>query len=256
MNENIYAVIIDDEETFLNYLELLIKTEYPNIVIMGTAKTVKSAIELIDTKKPQLVFLDVNMPDGMGFDVLEQVQHKSFEVIFTTSYTKYAIRAFEVSALHYLVKPIESDKLNDAIKRYFDKNDKNNLGLQLQILKESILETPRKILLPCNDGMKLFNISDIIYCEADSSYAHVCFVDSTKEMISRPLNTLENILLDMDFVRIHHKYLVNLKYVTKFKTQKNHEIILQNGLLLPISKIHQKEFKEKLNKYAKFPHYR
>jgi two-component system LytT family response regulator len=255
MNENIYAVIIDDEDSFLSYFELLLKTEYPDIVVMGTAKNVKSAIEIINSKKPQLVFLDVNMPDGMGFDVLDQVTHKNFEVIFTTSYTMYAIRAFEVAALHYLVKPITSEKLQEAIKRYSSKNENSNFKMQMQVFRESILETPQKLLLPCLDGMKLFNISDIIYCEAEGSYAHIYFVNNTKEMVSRPLTAFENILSELDFARIHHKYLVNMKYITKVKSQKTPIVHVQSGQALPVSKMHHKEFKEKLAKYAKFPHY-
>ncbi|MBW3020947.1 LytTR family DNA-binding domain-containing protein [Candidatus Woesearchaeota archaeon] len=251
MSEAIYTVIIDDELSFLSSFELLVKTNFPEIVIIGTATKVKTGIELIEKLKPQLVFLDINLPDGMGFDILEGISDRNFEVIFTTSYTKYAVQAFEFSALHYLLKPIKLEKLKESVKRYKEKKGNNNLDVQLKILKESLLQSPQKILLPSMSGNKIINIADILYCEAANAYSYIHLTDNQKEMVSRPLKILAESFEEMDFLRIHAKYLVNTKYIIKYKTGKNPELQMINGTELPISQQKLNEVKDTLSKCIK-----
>jgi two-component system LytT family response regulator len=134
-SNNVKAVIIDDEENFTSSLEILIKKNFPNIIISGTATNVKDGVALINKTMPNLVFLDIHLPDGNGFDLLETTKFNSYEVIFTTSFSEYAVRAFEVSAVHYLLKPIELPKLKEAINRFNSKIDNDKFDEKLRILK-------------------------------------------------------------------------------------------------------------------------
>ena len=136
MNEIIKAVIIDDEENFSSALEILIKKQFQNIIILGKASNIIDGIHLINKSMPDLVFLDINFPEGNGFEIIESTKFTKYEVIFTTSFSEYAVRAFEVSALHYILKPIDLSKLKEAIERYNNKAEKVHVDEKLKILKE------------------------------------------------------------------------------------------------------------------------
>jgi two-component system LytT family response regulator len=251
ISNNVKAVIIDDEENFTSSLEILIKKNFSNIIIAGTATNVKDGVALINKTMPNLVFLDIHLPDGIGFDLLETTKFNSYEVIFTTSFSEYAVRAFEVSAVHYLLKPIELAKLKEAINRFNSKIDNDKFDEKLRILKESLLDRPMKILLPTSDGHNIYNISEIVRCEADSSYSSVYFNNGEKILISRPLQHLHRILAELDFVRIHSKHLVNLKYVKKYVSGRNAHLLLTDKTELQISQHQKSEFEDKLKKYVK-----
>jgi len=135
------------------------------------------------------VFLDINLPDGLGFDILDRCSFKDFEVIFTTSFNEYAVRAFEVSALHYLLKPIDELQLKDALMRFDDKNLKDLFEEKLDILKSSMHENPQKIVLHDRGEYKIFNIADIVRCEADKEYVYVYFNDGLMLHLSKTLKT-------------------------------------------------------------------
>ncbi|MCX7735978.1 MAG: LytTR family DNA-binding domain-containing protein [Candidatus Kapabacteria bacterium] len=251
MSETIKAVIIDDEENFSSALEIQIRKQFQNISILGKATTIKEGIKLINNIKPDLVFLDINFPEGNGFEILESAKYTRFEVIFTSSYSEYAVRAFEVSAIHYLLKPIDPVKLKEAINRFTLKIDNNKFDEKLRILKESLQDKPQKILLPTSDGQNIFNISEIVRCEADSSYSTVFFNNGSKLMIAKPLQHLHKILVELDFVRIHSKHLVNLKYVKKYVSGRSPHLILTDGTDLQISQHQKSDFVDKLKRYVK-----
>ncbi len=251
MNDKIDAIIIDDEENFTASLEILIRKHFPKINVVGEANTVKSGVSAINKYLPKLVFLDINLPDGSGFDILEKTPDKSFEIIFTTAYNEFALRAFEVSALHYLMKPITVENLRDAIQRYERVHEKDFFDEKLQILKQSLMYRPEKILLPTDKGMGVFNIADIVRCEAESNYSRVFFNDKSYIQLSKPLQYLDKILNDLDFVRIHGSHLVNLRYVKKYIGGKTPYVQLFDLKELPISQSQKTSFLEDLKRYAK-----
>ncbi len=251
MSEQIKAVIIDDEENFSSALEIQIRKQFPNLIVVGTAKTIKEGIQLINRTMPDLVFLDINFPEGNGFEIIESTKFTRYEVIFTTSFSEYAVRAFEVSAIHYLLKPIDQVKLKEAINRFNLKTDNDKFDEKLRILKESLQDRPQKILLPTSDGQNIFNISEIIRCEADSSYSTVFFNNGNKLLIAKPLQHLHKILVELDFARIHSKHLVNLKYVKKYVAGRIPHLILTDGTDLQISQHQKSDFADKLKKYVK-----
>lgn len=250
MNELINAVIIDDEDTFSSALEIILSKNFLNIKILGSANSVAAGITLINETKPNLVFLDINMPDGTGFDLLDQAGNKDFETIFTTSFSEFAFRAFEFSALHYLMKPITLDNLKNAMERYAKLHSKDRFDEKLRILKESLLDKPQKILLPSSDGQYVVNISDIVRCEAAANYANVYFIDKKHQLISRPLQNLDRILNDLNFVRIHSKHLVNLRFVKKYVGGRTPYVILTDLSEIPISQSQKSDFANRLKHFA------
>jgi two-component system LytT family response regulator len=253
MNNLIKAVIIDDEENFIASLEILLKKHFKQILIIGKAGTIEDGLSLINQNMPDLVFLDIHLPDGNGFDLINYSKYKNFDVIFTTSFSEYAVRAFEVSAIHYILKPIELKKLEEAIDRFEKKIDNENLDEKLRLLKESLLEKPQKILLPTSEGNCIYNIGEIIRCEAESSYSTVYFLNGEKVMISKPLQSLHKILSELDFVRIHAKFLINLKFVKRYVIANSPKVVMVDNAEFPISHNQKKLFVDKMRNYVKAP---
>lgn len=251
INENINAIIVDDEENFSNSLEILLRKNFPKVNIIGYVSTVKDAVKLIKKSSPTLVFLDINLPDGTGFDILDQTDTKSYDIIFTTAYSQYAVRAFEFAALHFLLKPISLASLKEALERYSKAHDKDFLDVKLRILKESLVDKPEKILFPTQEGINVFNIFDIVRCEADDNYAKVYFNNGKSQLITKPLLSLKKILNELGFVRIHSKHLINLRYVKKYLNNRNPSVLLSDETELPLTPTYKQEFVERLHQFAK-----
>jgi two-component system LytT family response regulator len=229
MADAIRVVIVDDEKKSILTLSKLLNVYCPHVKVIGTAQTVSESIETINFLKPDLVFLDISLPDGDGFDILENVDHRSFEVIFITASDKFAIKAFEFSAIHYLLKPINFKELQHAVERFEQIKGDNLLNEKISILKESLNKNYKKIILPSFEGLIMKDIDDIIRCEADSNYTIFLFTNKEKLLVSKSLNNFEKILADINFCRIHNKHLVNLKYVTKYIKGKAGYVIMQDG---------------------------
>jgi len=245
MKNSYRAIIVEDDESSLSSLQILLKKHFSNIVLSGSATTLKSAKDLLVKVKPDLVFLDIDLPDGNGFQLLEN-QQLDFEVIFTTSFNEFAVRAFEFSAVHYLIKPLDSDNLITAVNRFMNLSLNNNFEEKFKILKEGLTDYPQKIMLPSSDGHNVYNINDIVLCEADSNYTTLYFNTGEKVVVSKQLHTLEDILKSLSFVRAHSKYLINLRYLKKYKKSKHSEITLTNGLEIPVSQHYRAAFEEKM----------
>jgi two-component system LytT family response regulator len=249
--KTINAIIIDDEESFVSSLSILVKMNFDNIEIVGVANNVKNAIQLIKQSEPDIVFLDINLPDGDGFDVLENTNRDSFKTVFTTSMTGYAIKAFEFAALHYILKPVKLEDLQSAVNRYEDINFNKNLDSRLQLLK-NVKERgkPEKIFLPLGEGLTLVQIPNIMRCQADDNCVFVFLNNGEKLHVSRSLQTLNKLLIDLDFLRIHNKHLVNLNYIKQYKGGKSPYIVLSDDTELPISQTYKSDVTSILKSYA------
>ena len=162
MKKLINTIIVDDEKKSIFSLEMLLEKYCPEINIIGTAESVKQAIESINILKPDLVFLDITMPDGDGFDVLENVNFIDFEVIFVTAFNQYALKAFEFSAIHYLLKPVNYTELQKAVKRFENLKSKDVFNEKIQVLRDSLNNKHKKIILPSFDGLEIINLDEII----------------------------------------------------------------------------------------------
>ncbi|MCB0704960.1 MAG: response regulator transcription factor [Saprospiraceae bacterium] len=225
----IKAAIIEDELKSQAMLQNLLRDYCPEVEVVGTAQTVQSGLKLLQTIQPDLLFLDIAMPDGDGFEVLERNPSNNFEVIFTTAYEEYAIRAFDFSAMNYLLKPISSEDLRKVLDQFLKIHAKTDRESQMGILKQSLSDRFERIALPTLEGLEFLKIENIIRCEADGSYTKFFLRNQQQILVSKSLNHYEKLLTQALFYRIHHKHLINLQYVTKYVKGTGGYVVLENG---------------------------
>ncbi|MFA8437099.1 MAG: LytR/AlgR family response regulator transcription factor [Marinifilaceae bacterium] len=247
----IRTVLIDDENKSLLTLNRLIERYCPDVDVVDVAQSVKTGIECIEKNQPDMVFLDIAMPDGDGFEVLERVNYRDFEVIFTTAYNEYALKAFQFSALHYLLKPINYKELQEAIERYKASKGDMELSEKIRVLYESLNNQHKKIILPSSTGLRVVELNDIIRCEASGNYTQFFLINDEKLIVSKTLNNFEEILSDMNFCRVHSKHLVNLNFVEHYVKGRGGHIILNDGKQVDVSESKKKEFISRLKSLAK-----
>lgn len=229
------CVIVDDEFTSRMALKDAL-TAYANEIFIEEASSVSSAIEKISKIQPDLVFLDIELGDGTGFDVLEQTSYHKFHTIFITAYNQYAIKAFRINAVDYLLKPINFNDLNEAIAKFRDlQNTKTNkqISLLLDEIKKSNLN--HRICLPTNDGFNIYEINSIIRCESSSNYCVIYFHGEEKLLIAKTLKELEEELSSYNFQRVHHSHLVNMQYVKQYNSKNGGHLFLKDGTSIPVS---------------------
>lgn len=247
------AVIIEDEQKSRDMLADILKKNFPQITVLGLGKNVAEGVELIQNLKPNLLFLDISMPDGTGFDVLEKVQAggAKFDIIFTTATDKHALKAIKYSACDYLLKPIDIDDLKVAINRLIEKRSSampsmDNLQFLIQNLKRAD-DNYNKITLPTGNAYEIINIKDIIRCEADGSYTNFYLAGGKKLMVSASLKHYEDLLPENDFIRIHHHHLINMNHVVRFLKVDGGYAIMSDNTQLEISRRKKDAFLERLN---------
>jgi len=251
MDEKTSTIIIDDERTNILTLKNLLEKYFPGIEIITTASNVAEGVKAINEHHPELIFLDISMPDGDGFDLLSQVQYRSFEVIFTTAYDQYALKAFDYSAIHYLLKPIEYTELRKAINRYNEVKASGNISARLSVLRDNLEHKYHKIIVSSNEGLNILLIDDIIRLEAYDTYTEFFLTKGRKLLASKPLNNYEKMLSDQNFSRIHSKHLVNLKFVQRYVKGKGGSVVLDNGDEVDVSVRKKNDFITSLKGYAK-----
>lgn len=239
------AVVIDDIENIRKKNMAIIKATCPNISVIGQAESVASGVTLIKQLQPDLVFLDVEMPDGTGFDLLQQLQPISFKVIFITGYEDFAIRAFRFSAIDYLLKPLDAADLADAVKKAEDALSKEVFDLKLNNLFSN-LERPKnlqKLVLKTADRIYSVNIQDIVNCESDKNYTTFHFINAPQLVVSTNLKEYETLLTPYNFFRTHQSHLINMAYFDHFiKTEGGNTIVMKNKTAVPLSVRKKEEF--------------
>ncbi|MBM3404618.1 MAG: response regulator transcription factor [Bacteroidetes bacterium] len=250
MSEVIHTVLIDDDRTVLLALKSLLEENFPEVEVMATASSVKDGIKVINKSKPDLVLLDISLPDGEGFEVFGKTEFNGYRVIFITAHDNYAIKAFELSALHYLVKPVGLKDLQVSIDR-FRQSQGGNYADRVDVLKEGLQNKIDKIIIPSFHGLNVVKLVDIIRMEADDVYTSFYLVGGKKLMASKPLNNYERLLIDMPFSRIHSKHLINLLYVKKYVKGKGGSVILDDGTEVNVSVRKKADFLQKLKNYAR-----
>jgi two-component system, LytTR family, response regulator len=247
----IKTLIVEDEQKSREMLAAMIERNCPELTIVGLAADVKQGVSLIRSNQPELVFLDISMPDGSGFDLLEQVQGQKFELIFATASDAHAIRAIKYSACDYLLKPIDADELKQAVSKVVNKRkavpNMENLQFLIQHLKRAD-ENFQKITLPTGNAYEIVNVKDIVRCEADGSYTNFHLADKRKLMISAGLKHYEELLPESDFIRVHHHHLINMNHVIRFLKEDGGYAVMSDGSKIEISRRKKETFMEKLNK--------
>lgn len=249
--EKITAIIVDDEQDSRETLRAYLIKYCSNIDILKEASNIKEARNAILKYEPQLVFLDVEMPHGNAFDLLEQWETVPFETIFVTAFSKYAIQAFNLSAAHYLLKPLEIEALEKAVSDATERIEKNKLINTAQILLENIRTSGtqnRKLVLPLLEGFDIVRANEILYCEADDNFTCFYFKNGKKSMICRSLKFYNEILEPLGFCRIHRSFLVNLDVVVRYNKGKGGSVVLENNKELMVANSRKEGLIEKLTK--------
>lgn len=248
----ITCILIDDERNALEMMEWLLKTYCPQVRIVEMCSSAEAGIEAIHKKKPDVVFLDIEMPKMNGFDMLEQFDTLFFDVVFCTAYDQFAIKAFHYSALNYLLKPIDPDDLISTVKRIEERKSiptKEQFALLLQNMQQPHKATPQRIALSSGDGLIFIPTSDIIYCEAESNYTTVVLAGGKKVVVSKVLKDIDEALSGPDFFRVHSSFLVNLNHIKKFVRVDGGYIVMDNDATINISRSRRQEFMEMFSKF-------
>ena len=240
------VLIIDDEPKARKLLEVLITENCPKIKQISLAEDLLSGVEIIKKETPQIVFLDIEMPVHSGLEIMDFIPEniRNFEIIFTTAYSEYAIQAFELSAIDYLLKPIRPEKLKDAVEKAINNIGKSDINIKLEELKKSLAASNfKKIGLPNADGIKFVDFNNIIMLEADAMYTKVSTVNDDTILVSKPLKFFVEILQKMKtFYRPHRSYLINLSYIKEYIKKEGGYIVMENDKTVSISKDKKEEF--------------
>ena len=238
----IRTILVDDEPLAIQGLELRLEA-HEDVEIVDTCSNGREAIRAIKTNKPDLVFLDIEMPVMNGFVMLQKLNYKDFELIFVTAYDHYAIKAIRFSALDYMVKPVDIDDLKLAVSRAEENKSKHTPGLQLEHLLECLQKkTPRRIPIPTSEGLQFINLEDIVYLEASNNYTYIFLSPIQKYLVSRTLKEFEELLPAENFVRIHHSHIINKFYVEKYIRGEGGQVVMRNGTVLDVSKRKKTDF--------------
>ncbi len=243
----IKAVIIDDEQHCIDRLcSLLPAIINPAIQLAGTAQTVDEGFALISKHQPQLVFLDVQIADKTGFDLLKAIPDAQFQVIFTTAHDRYALQAFRFCALDYLLKPVDADELQNALMKVTSMKSNNGISEQISELLKGMSNKPRKIGVPTLNGIVFIPVVEIIRCHADGNYTELHLAGKKQMVVSKTLKEFENLLADYSFFRVHHSDLVNLDYVKSYNKGKGGYLILDDSSSVEVSSRRKEELLKKL----------
>lgn len=247
MNTPIRAIIIDDEENARKTLSRFITDYCPDVELVAQCKNVPEGAMAINKYNPDVVFLDIEMPEYNGFDLLNFFKVINFEIVFVTAYSEYAIRAFEVSAIDYLLKPVEIESLQKAVEKLKEKKYKNSIQDRLELMKDSFKsEEIKKIALPMSDGLLFVDIEHIVYFEADGAYTSLFLNNGSKLFVSKKIKFFEEILHNRkSFFRSHRSYLININYIKKYLRGESN-IVMENETAIPISRERKQEFEDLL----------
>jgi len=236
------AIIIEDETKARRVLEELIKEYCSDIEVLASVDSVPEGVKAIKKFEPNIVFLDIEMPQYNGFQLFDFIEDVNFEVIFTTAYQEYAIQAFEVSAIAYLLKPIQIEKLIQSVEKVKEKNLQQTKE-RIQTMKSNLgQEKVNKVALPISEGFLFVELNDIMYLTAEGAYTTIILRDGRKFLVSRNIKSFEDIFTHSFFFRPHRSYLINLNAVKQFIRQDGGYILMENGDSVSISKEKKEDF--------------
>lgn len=232
----IKAVLIDDEKNASELLEWQLHTYCPQVAVTAICSNADQGIAAVRHHQPQLVFIDIEMPKKSGFEVLQAFPNPAFDVIFTTAYSQFALRAFRFAALDYLLKPIDADDLVAAVQRYEKRAQQHRQPNRL----------PERISFGSQQAVHFIRPETIVYCESASNYTTLFFLDNTKLVVSKTLKEVEEVIVPYGFLRIHHSYVINLKQVSRLIKTEGGMIEMSNAVQLPISRGRKDELMQAL----------
>jgi two-component system, LytTR family, response regulator len=242
------AIIVDDEPYCCETLTTLLEEYCPEVVVTGIYNNGRDAKAAILQQSPDLVFLDVEMPKMNGFEMLEQLPPVNFEIIFTTSYDQYALKAIRFSAIDYLLKPIDQEELVKAVQKVIQRSQKP-IAQQLEILLQKIHHPSKpisKMAMPTMEGLQMIQVDQIISCESDSNYTILHRKGKTKKVVSTTLKEIEELLEDHSFIRVHRCYLVNINEIEKYVKGEGGYLVMSDGSSIDVSRSRKESLLQKL----------
>jgi two-component system, LytTR family, response regulator len=248
------ALIVDDEYQGRSFMQRILEKEHPDVEVVGQASTIEETVSNIQNHNPNLVFLDVILGAENAFELFARIQNVNFDIIFTTAHNEYAVKAFKINALDYLLKPIDLQELSDAIEKVktrLEKEATRTSGLQLENLAnilKSVNKSVDKLAIPSSDGFIMVQLSDIIFCESDGNYTIFNLTNNRKLTSSYTLRQYDDMLSTQDFFRAHKSYLINLSHINRYLKSDGGLIMMSNGKTVELSRRN----KEKLMKILRW----
>jgi len=246
------TIIIDDEAHVRESLADMLKLYCRNVKMVGQAEGVKSGLKAIQTSHPDLILLDIKMKDGTGFDLLDKIENIDFKIIFITAYDQYAIKAFKFSAIDYLLKPVESGELKDAVDKA-DKLSQKEVDMQMSALANNLKtddQSKKKIILRTFDNIYLVKVNEINYIESDGRYSTIFLEAGEKVFVTNTLKHYQEMLLDFGFYRVHKSYLINLAHIHRFEKAEGGYVILAGDAKVPVASRKREELMEMFQRLA------
>jgi len=247
----IKAIIIDDEQHCITRLSGLLDEHFAHTIFLaGSFQSIEDALIGIKNIQPDLLFLDVQIQDQTGFDLLKKIDGIDFEIIFTTAYEKYAVQAFRFSALDYLLKPVDTDDLKIAIHKLKEKISKNDTAGKLDVLFHNLKNLQgisKRICVPVVNGLVFLQVNDIIRCQSDINYTTIFLKDNKSLVVAKTLKEFESMLEDYNFFRIHNSHMINLNYIKSYNKGKGGYVIMTDNSSVEVSTRRKDEFLKRLN---------
>ena len=251
--KKVTTILVDDEVNNLMFLQALIKEHLPQLQITATTESAQNALQIISELKPQLFFMDIDMPGMTGFELLKKMEPLSFEVIFVTAYNQYAMEAFEYNAVAYITKPIVTEKLIAAVEKAVNKIEEKKYTENIFSLLENVQHKNEhdKIALPTMQGLQFIKLTQICFCESSGNYTNFHLTDNSKIMVSRQLGEYEKLLPAEMFVRIHDQHIINLTCIKEYVKGSGGEVILENGTRLNVASRRKDELLSRFEKWLR-----
>lgn len=232
----IKVLIVDDETRTRELIAKMIDSFGYDITTIPEGSNVQTAIEAIENHHPDIVFLDIQMPDGTGFDVIRSIEDKSFEVIFITAHEEFAIKAIKFSALDYLLKPVDTLELKSALDRALESVSERKESSQFEALQKNINPSEkRRLVLKTQESVHVVELDDIIRCEADRNYTSFYLKDKRKILVSKTLKDYETLLASHNFLRVQQSHLINISYVDRYDKKNGGAVVMKDGSEVPLS---------------------
>ncbi|MDX1408929.1 MAG: LytTR family DNA-binding domain-containing protein [Saprospiraceae bacterium] len=232
------AVIVDDERHCLKILSTLLARYCPEVKVCAQFQNPVEALAYLQKSPPDLLFLDIEMPRMSGFELIQHLGTPAFDIIFTTAFDQYAIKAFKVSASDYLLKPIDEDDLVGAVQRVQSRQDSSNeqIAFLLQLIREEMGDNVRKIAVPSSKGLDFVAIRSILYCTSDGNYTELYLDGKKKKVVSRTLKEIQELLPSDKFLRVHNSHLVNMDFVEQYVRTDGGYLVMADGAKIRVSR--------------------
>lgn len=242
--EKLKAVLIDDELSSLQNLKQKLTEFCPDVEILASAQKPEEAILLIQQHKPDVIFLDIEMPRMNGFRMLDVIGQYDFEIIFTTAYNHYAVDAIRISAFDYLMKPVAIKDLQQAVERLV-LHKEGRTKEKLEVLRGSLTQSKsqdEKVAIPTSEGLEFIPIASIMHIESSSNYSRIFLIDGKSLLVTKLLKEFEDLLTPYNFYRVHNSHLINLRYIKKYIRGEGGQVVMENGAIVDVARRKKEEF--------------